>query len=55
MMEPLMLDLSGIVFSTGMMLLVIFRAMKLDREQPWFQTVKIEDTKPGANKRPWQR
>ncbi len=50
-----MLDLSGIVISSVMMLLVIIRAIKLDREQPWYQTVKIKDAVKSAAQRPWQR
>ena len=36
-----MLDLAGIVFSTIVMLIVIFRAVQLDQTLPWFE-------KPGA-------
>ena len=32
-----MLDLAGIVFSTIVMLIVIFRAVQLDQSVPWFQ------------------
>ena len=32
-----MLDLTGIMFSTIMMLMVIYNAIKLDRTLPWFQ------------------
>ena len=35
-----MLDLTGILFSSVMMLIVIVRAVQLDREQPWFQNVE---------------
>lgn len=35
-----MLDLTGILFSSVMMLLVIVRALQLDRAQPWFQAIK---------------
>ena len=31
-----MLDLFGIVFSSGIMMLVILRAVKMDAETPWF-------------------
>lgn len=34
-----MLDLTGIMFSTIMMLIVVLRAVALDRSQPWFQTI----------------
>ena len=35
-----MLDLFGIVFSSTVMMLVILRAVQLDRSQPWFQSIK---------------
>jgi hypothetical protein len=35
-----MLDLAGIMFSSVMMLVIIVQAVRLDRVQPWFQTVK---------------
>lgn len=42
-----MLDLTGIMFSSLMMLYVAFRALRLDRAMPWFQhvtkTVKAAD------------
>jgi len=41
------LDLFGIMFSSTIMMLVIFRAMQLDRTQKWFQT--ITRRQPGAN------
>lgn len=51
-----MLDLTGIMFSSIMMLIVIVRALKLDRTQPWFQTVKRKDAPAAeAGKRAWQR
>lgn len=50
-----MLDLTSITFTSAMMLLVIFRAFKLDREQPWFQTVKFQAKATGASAKPWQR
>jgi hypothetical protein len=34
-----MLDLTGILFSTVLMLFVILRAVQLDRLLPWFQTI----------------
>jgi hypothetical protein len=49
-----MLDLTGIMFSSIMMLMVIIRALQLDRIQPWFQTLKALPPAP-ASKRPWQR
>nr|WP_294517402.1 hypothetical protein [uncultured Rhodopila sp.] len=38
-----MLDIVGILFSSVMMFVVIIRAVKLDRIQPWFQTIKPVD------------
>jgi hypothetical protein len=35
-----MIDLFGILFSTVMMVLVILRAIELDRTQPWFKPPK---------------
>jgi hypothetical protein len=39
-----MLDLAGIMFSSVMMLVIIVRAVRLDRIQPWFQTVKRNES-----------
>jgi hypothetical protein len=50
-----MLDLTGIMFSSVMMLMVIIRALQLDRAQPWFQQVKRKGPPTPANKRAWQR
>jgi hypothetical protein len=36
-----MLDLTGILFSSIMMLLVIVRAVRMDQRQPWFQSIKV--------------
>ena len=38
-----MLDTLGILISTIMMLIVIFRAVRLDRVQAWFQTITPKD------------
>jgi hypothetical protein len=38
-----MLDTLGILISTIMMLIVIFRAVRLDRVQAWFQTITPRD------------
>ncbi|MEA2727170.1 MAG: hypothetical protein QOF70_1645 [Acetobacteraceae bacterium] len=38
-----MLDLTGIMFSSIMMLIVIVRAVQLDGVQPWFQKVKRKE------------
>ena len=35
-----MLDLLGIVFSSVIMMLVIVRALQMDKTEPWFQTLK---------------
>ena len=50
-----MLDLTGIMFSSIMMLIVIIRALQLDHTQPWFPTMKRNDTLTEAGKRAWQR
>lgn len=50
-----MLDLTGILFSSVMMLMVIIRAVQLDAIQPWFQHVKLKEAPNAANQRPWQR
>lgn len=49
-----MLDLTGILFSSVMMLIVIVRALQLDRVQPWFQTVKPRQTRAPAAQTPWK-
>jgi hypothetical protein len=50
-----MLDLTGIMFSSIMMLIVIIRATKLDLSEPWFQKVKFKDAKSATDRRTWQR
>jgi hypothetical protein len=50
-----MLDLTGIMFSSIMMLIVIVRAMQLDRVQPWFQKLKRKETPPPADQATWKR
>jgi hypothetical protein len=49
-----MLDLTGIVFSSAMMVFIIVRAVQLDRITPWFQklTAKIGAKTDGAQ--PWR-
>jgi hypothetical protein len=37
------LDLTGILFSSVMMLIVIVRTLQMDRLQPWFQKVKRKE------------
>jgi hypothetical protein len=49
------LDLTGIMFSSIMMLIVIVRALQLDRTQPWFQKVKFKEKPTPENQRAWQR
>ena len=52
-----MLDMMGILFSSGMILMVVLRAIQRDRDQPWFETIKPkalpEPTKSSA--KAWQR
>jgi hypothetical protein len=50
-----MLDLTGILFSSVMMLMVIIRAVQLDREQPWFQKLKRKEGSPSSERPFWQR
>jgi len=50
-----MLDLTGIMFSSIMMLVIVIRAIKADQIEPWFQTVKRKAGPPSAPKPPWQR
>jgi hypothetical protein len=47
-----MLDLLGIVFSSGIMLLVILRAIQLDSLQPWFRPPKTGADSSGLRLRP---
>ena len=50
-----MLDLAGIMFSSIMMMIVIMRAVRLDRTLPWFHAIKRKAapaTKPDS---PWRR
>jgi hypothetical protein len=50
-----MLDLAGIMFSSVMMLMIIVRAVRLDRIQPWFQTVKSKEKPVGVRTSAWRR
>lgn len=50
-----MLDLTGIMFSSVMMLIVIVRALQLDQVQPWFQKVKRKEAPTRAGQGPWKR
>ena len=47
-----MLDLTGILFSSIMMLLVIFRAVQLDAMLPWFRPLKTGTDSSGLRLRP---
>ena len=48
-----MLDLTGITLSCLVMMLIIIRAVRLDRVQPWFQTIKLKSAVTSA--KVWQR
>ncbi|HVZ10510.1 hypothetical protein [Rhodopila sp.] len=51
-----MLDLFGILFSSTIMMLVVFRAVQLDRVQAWFQVLTRPDPeKKQRQPQPWQR
>lgn len=50
-----MLDLTGIMFSSIMMLFVIVQAVRQDRTQPWFQTIKHKEAPVAEMAKPWQR
>ncbi len=50
-----MLDLTGIMFSSVMMLIVIVRAMQLDRTQPWFQKIKRQEVPVPVATPSWRR
>jgi hypothetical protein len=44
-----MLDVAGIIFSSVMLLLVVVRAVRMDRLLPWFQVIKRKE-QPAAEK-----
>jgi hypothetical protein len=50
-----MLDLAGILFSSVMMLVVLVQAVRLDRNQPWFQTVKRREKPAQREAKAWRR
>ncbi len=50
-----MLDIAGILFSSVMILFVIVRAVQLDRNQPWFQTIARKDELGKSALQPWRR
>ena len=47
-----MLDLFGILFSSIIMMLVIFRAVQMDMQNPWFKPPKSEPDSSGLRLRP---
>jgi hypothetical protein len=49
------LDLFGIMFSSIIMMLVIVRAVQLDKTQPWFQSIKRRETSVKPKSAPWRR
>jgi len=49
------LDLTGIMFSSIMMLIVIVRAVRADRTEAWFQTVKRREAPVEEKKSGWRR
>ncbi len=50
-----MLDLAGIVFSSVMMLIIIVRALQMDRVQPWFQKIKRKEDQMPVKRLGWRR
>jgi hypothetical protein len=50
-----MLDLFGILFSSGIMFLVILRAIQMDTLQPWFRPTKMGVDSSGLRLRPNDR
>ncbi|HEY0185207.1 MAG TPA: hypothetical protein VGC09_20595 [Rhodopila sp.] len=50
-----MLDLTGIMFSSLMMLVVIVQAVRADQNEPWFQRIRRKEKPSPEAKRPWQR
>jgi hypothetical protein len=50
-----MLDLTGILVSTVLILMTLVRAVQLDRSLPWFQKIGEKTEVPANNRRPWQR
>lgn len=49
-----MLDTVGILFSTTMLLIIAYRAFKLDKTQPWFQPIKSRSIDTAGSRR-WNR
>jgi hypothetical protein len=50
-----MLDLTGIMFSSVLMLIVIVQAVRQDRIQPWFQAFKPKTKPVEETKQSWRR
>jgi hypothetical protein len=50
-----MLDLTGIMFSSVLMLLVIVQAVRQDRIQPWFQAFRPKAKPVDDAKQSWRR
>jgi hypothetical protein len=50
-----MLDSAGILFSSLMILIVILKAIRLDRVQPWFQVVKQKTEAVTGKAKTWRR
>ena len=50
-----MLDIFGIMFSSAIMMLVIIRAVQLDRTQAWFQSIKRLEPAQKQQERNWSR
>jgi hypothetical protein len=51
-----MIDNASILFSTIMVLLVMFRALRLDASEPWFKPRRPRDTPPAEKPGPrWRR
>jgi len=52
-----MLDMIGISFSSVMILMVVIRAIQRDRDQPWFENIKVKapSTKAECSAKPWHR
>jgi hypothetical protein len=47
-----MLDLLGILFSSGIMFLVVLRAIRMDRTEPWFRPPRQGVDSSGLKLRP---
>lgn len=50
-----MLDLFGITFTSLAVLLIAFQALRRDRAEPWFQTMKRKADPKAAKQTPWRR